>query len=186
MAQVNRMMGNNAEAWSIYRQLLNEYIKFPDQDDFNVFSEIATEMPHVETEKSMEIWYPNIFGYLEYVYTRYQETPEEKDSFRDELLQRYRALGHAYWYLVYDKERALLCYNRWKELLDENDESLGELFMYTAHTYFIDDSIRAKSLYEQAIVELAMVEERWYAELAICYCRLGCLQKKKSFFLRCF
>lgn len=185
MAQTNRMMGNNAEAWSIYRQLLNEYIEYPDKDNFNVFFEIATDMPDVETEKSMEIWYPNIFNYIEYVYARCKETLE-KDSFRDELIERYRALGHAYWYLVNDKVRGLLCYERWKELLDENGESLGELFMYMAHTYFIDDSMRAKSLYEQAIVELSMTEEIRCVELAICYCRLGCLQTRKPFFIRCF
>ena len=71
-------------------------------------------------------------------------------------------------------------------MLDENGESLGELLMYMAHTYFIDDSMRAKSLYEQAIVELSMTEETWCVELAICYCRLGCLQTRKQFFIRCF
>jgi tetratricopeptide (TPR) repeat protein len=186
MAQINRMMGNNAEAWSIYRQLLNEYIEYPNNDHFYVFSEIATDMPHVETEKSMEIWYLNIFNYLEYVYARYQERSDEKDLFRDELIDRYRTLGRAYWYLIYDKERTLFCYNRWKELLDKNGDSLGELLMYMAHTYFINDSIRAKSLYEQAIVELAISEEIWCSELAICYCRLGYLQKRKRFFIRCF
>ena len=53
---------------SIYRQLLTEYIEYPVKDNFNVFYEIATDMPHVETEKSMEIWYPNMFNYIEYIY----------------------------------------------------------------------------------------------------------------------
>ncbi len=180
------MMGLHAEAWSIYRELLNEYVKLPDEDTFNIFSEIATDMPFVETEKSMEIWYPNVFSYLEYVYGQCQQIPEDKVLFKCELLERYRHLGHAYWYLVYDKVHALLCYSRWKELIDENNESIGELFMHLAHTYFLDEPMKAKSLYEQAIVELATNEDVWYAELAVCYCRLGCLQKRKRFFIRCF
>ena len=180
------MMGRYAQTWSIYRELLNDSIQLPDQDTFNIFSEIATDMPYVETEKSMEIWYPTVFHYLEYVYARYQEIAEEKDSFRRVLTDRYQSLGHAYWYLVHDKQHALLCYDRWKELLDEKDQPLGELLMYLAHTYFIDDSIKARSLYEQAIVELATNEDSWYAELAICYSRLGYLQKRKRFFIRTF
>lgn len=179
-------MGLNAQTWSIYRELLNEYVKFPDEDNFNVFSDIATDMPFVETEKSMEIWYPNILSYLEYVYTQCQEIPEDKVLFRCELKERYQALGRAYWYLVYDKQHALYCYNRWKELVDENDEPLGEPLMYLAHTHFLDDSLKAKSLYEQAIVELTITEEVSFAELAVCYCRLGYLQKRKRFFIRCF
>ncbi|CAF1099346.1 unnamed protein product, partial [Rotaria magnacalcarata] len=31
-----------------------------------------------------------------------------------------------------------------------------------------------------------MTEERWVTELAICYSRLGCLQKRKRFFIRFF
>jgi len=38
-------LGNNAVAWPIYRQLLNEYIKFPNKNNFSVFREIATDMP---------------------------------------------------------------------------------------------------------------------------------------------
>ena len=186
MAQVNRMMDQYALAWSIYRDLLNECLDVPEKDEYNVFSEIATDMPYVESESAMEVWYPNVFGYLEYVNAQCREAPADKLLFKDALLQRYRTLGHAYWYLAHNKKHALLCYERWRELLEENDESIGELFMYLAHVHFIDDSMRAKSLYEQAIVELSIVEEMWAAELAICYSRLGYLQKRKRFFTRSF
>ena len=97
MAQVHRMMGHNAEAWSIYRCLLNEYFDVPDEDDYDAFSEIATELPFMKSESAIKVWYPNIFDYLEYVYTRCQETPADKLTFNDILIQRYRSLGHAYW-----------------------------------------------------------------------------------------
>jgi hypothetical protein len=54
-----------------------------------------SNMPYVETGNAMEIWYPNVFNYLEYVYARCHETPEEKSLFTYELIERYRALGHA-------------------------------------------------------------------------------------------
>ncbi|CAF1308912.1 unnamed protein product [Adineta ricciae] len=186
IAQVNRMIGQYARTWSIYQELLDECIQSPDKDNFNIFSQIATDIPDVESEHAMEIWYPNIFNYLEYVYTQCQEKAESKPLFNDELRIRYRALGHAYWYLVHNEEQTLVCYNRWKELLDEKNESLGEFFMYLAHVYYNGNPIRAKSLYEQAIVELSIAEEAWPMELAICYSRLGCLQKTKRFFIRRF
>ena len=166
--------------------LNEEYVKCPDEDNFNIFCEIATDMPSVENEKAMEIWYPNVFSYLEYVYAQCQDVSDDRNLFKCELAERYRALGHAYWYLVYDKQHALLCYNRWKELLDEDNEQLGTVLMHLAHIYFVDDPIKAKSLYEQAIVELAITEEICCVELAVCYARLRCLQQRKRFFIRCF
>ncbi|CAF3334416.1 unnamed protein product, partial [Rotaria sp. Silwood2] len=180
------MIGNHNQAWSIYRQLSDEYFDIPDNDTYHVFEEIATGIPYIESEKAMEVWYPNIFDYLEYVCVRCQETPTDKSHFKNVLTQIYSSLGHAYWYLAYNKQSAVLCYNRWKNILEENNESLGEFFVYLAHTYFKDDPMQAKSLYEQAIVELSILEERWSLELAICYSRLGCLQKRKRFFIRCF
>ncbi|CAF3131233.1 unnamed protein product [Rotaria sp. Silwood2] len=59
------MMGNHARAWSMDQQLSDEYFDIPDNDTYHVLDEIATDMPHVESEKAMEIWYPNIFNYLE-------------------------------------------------------------------------------------------------------------------------
>lgn len=143
-------------------------------------------MPGVESETAMEVWCPNMFDYLEYIRTQCEETPADKPRFTVELIERYRALGHAYCHLAQNKQKALLCYNRWKELIDENDQPLGEFFIYLGHTYFVDDPIQAKSVYEQAIIELSIAEEIWAVELAICYSRLGCLQKRKRFFIRCF
>ncbi|UJR06970.1 hypothetical protein I4U23_011258 [Adineta vaga] len=186
IAQVYRMMGQYAQTWSIYRELLDECFDGPDKDNFDIFTHIATDLPYIESERAMEIWYPNVFNYLEYIYVHCQERSIDMALFRSALMERYRALGHAYWYLVHNKEQTLICYDRWKDLLEEDDQSFGEFFMYLAHVYCTDDPIRAKSLYEQAIVELSMVEETWSTELAICYSRLGYLQRRKRFFLRCF
>lgn len=56
MPQIHRMTNHYDQAWSICRDLLDAHINKPDKDDDNVFCEIATDMPFVDSGSSIAIW----------------------------------------------------------------------------------------------------------------------------------
>ncbi|UJR08032.1 hypothetical protein I4U23_012309 [Adineta vaga] len=175
LAQTHKLAGQFAEAYLIYDELENDELTESYRYE-RLLSDIALDRSYHSTISLFDQLH-NCFNYLEFIRP---QIDLEADNFT--IAEAYIELGQLFLFRWNNSEMAKLCFTRDIEVsrISDPDESIifGPKYERLTDAYALDDVKKALENYQAAIDQYSRLGEMSHLDLALCWCKSGCLHNE--------